>query len=140
MKTRRLGAALLAALGVLAISGCVEQPPLTPPADRDHVTVWVGDAVYPDSLPEIDHWVGFGSFLTQDLPAGGCGEFDGTFDTVYDRLDPNTVRVTVTFTWTESPNESGNFGCLPNGALNLGLRDIDDVEHAFVVLDLQSHT
>jgi hypothetical protein len=139
MKTRLLGAAVLAVLGLLVVPGCVEEPP-APPAERDHVTVWVGDGAYADSLPAIDRWVGYGSFLYQDFPAGGCGPYDGAFATTYDRLDPAVVRVTITFTWTESPNESGNYGCLPNDALNVGLVDAAGVEHAFVVLDRVSHT
>ena len=140
MKIRRPTVIALAVLGVLAVAGCVEDPPLTPPADRQHVTVWVGDAAYADSLPPIDRWVGYGQFLYNDFAAGGCGQYDGSFATTYDRLSPATVRVTVTFTWTESPNDSGRFGCLPNDALNLGLLDAAGVEHAFVVLDLTSHT
>ncbi len=140
MKARSLVMMVLA-LGAFGLTSCTEDPPpVEPPTTRHHVTTWVGDAEYADTLPEVDHWVGYGFAFYQDMAAGGCGAYEVEHTTTYERLNPATLRMTVVYDWTEEPNEWGNYGCLPNDSLNLGLEDSAGVEHGFAVLDRVSHT
>jgi hypothetical protein len=143
MTIRRFGAVLLVALGALAVAGCAENPPSAPPATGDqmeHVTVWTGLVPHSEAQPPIARWQGYGTFLYNDMSVGGCGAYDGEFDTVYERVDASTVRMTVTFTWTEQVNHEGNYGCFPQSDLHVGIFDAADNELAFVLLELDLHT
>ena len=142
MNSIRRAGIMLALIGLAAwVTACA--PPPSPPPDTNlyHLTVWQADVTYPDTQPDIVDWVGYGSFVYND-GLGGCNLVDGGagFSESFVRLDPNTVRVTLTLDWIEGENGIDPYGCGVQPELSVGLLDGLGNEVAQPQVPLLSHT
>lgn len=132
----------LAALeAVLALVTACTPPPEPPDTNLHHVTIWQGDVAHPDSDPDIVDWVGYGSFA-YNIGLGGCSILEGGagWTESFVRIDPATVRVTITLDWIEGDNGIDPYGCGVVDELNAGLLDATGSEVAFGLIPLVSHS
>ena len=123
-------------------------PPTTtttaPPVSRlNHVTVWRAEFGYPDTNPDIADWVAHSNAIYDNTGNGGCNmadDVEAAFTDSIARLNPETLRVEITVTWSEDRNGLGNFGCSVNDTLTVGLLDATAIEQAQWPLPIVSHT
>lgn len=138
---RRIPVVAALAATIALATACVPPPEPPPDTNLHHLTTWEAEVAYADSGPEVVDWVGYGSYA-YNAGLGGCNIVDGGdgFTETFLRLDPATLRVTITLDWIEGENGVDPYGCGVNEFLSVGLRDAGGNEVAFELIPLKSHT